>query len=65
MLEVGCGGGVWTKYFVSRGASVTVVEKELHLIEAARLYLQQVSLGCDLVTTMLKPTANVLRANGL
>ena len=44
VLEIGCGGGAWTHYFVSHGAQVTAVEKEHHLIAAARLYLQQSGL---------------------
>jgi spermidine synthase len=36
VLEIGCGGGSWTQYFVSHGAQVTAVEKEHHLIAAAR-----------------------------
>ena len=44
VLEIGCGGGTWTHYFVSHGAQVTAVEKEPHLIAAARLYLQQSGL---------------------
>jgi 2-polyprenyl-6-hydroxyphenyl methylase/3-demethylubiquinone-9 3-methyltransferase len=59
VLEIGCGGGTWTRYLVNQGARVTVVEREPHLVEAARLYLQcnglplaQVEFTCgDIVDT--------------
>ncbi|MGE0821954.1 MAG: class I SAM-dependent methyltransferase [Candidatus Binatia bacterium] len=63
VLEVGCGGGTWTQHFVRRGASVAVVEKERHLVEATRLHLErhnlplsQVTFQCsDLLDTPLSP----------
>ena len=39
VLDIGCGGGLWTGYFLSHGAIVTSCDVQKHIIEAAEMYL--------------------------
>lgn len=41
VLEVGCGGGIWTVYFAQRAKIVTVVDTNEYLLEATKLYVKQ------------------------
>jgi 2-polyprenyl-6-hydroxyphenyl methylase/3-demethylubiquinone-9 3-methyltransferase len=51
ILEVGCGGGFWTKFFAESGAKVTAVDMQNNLIEAAKYYLSKEGLerNCEFI----------------
>jgi len=51
VLEVGCGGGLWTKFFAEGGAKVTAVDIQDNLIEAAKYYLTREGLerNCEFI----------------
>lgn len=50
ILDAGCGVGLWTAYFLNRGAIVTSCDMREHFIEAARRYIDSTGLGNDRVT---------------
>ena len=39
VLEIGCGGGIWSSFFVGKVAQLTSVDIRPHVIEAANLYV--------------------------
>ena len=51
ILEVGCGGGFWTKFFAESGAKVTAVDMQNNLIGAAKYYLSKEGLerNCEFI----------------
>lgn len=50
VLEVGCGGGFWTAYFLSQGATVVSCDLRQHLVDAAKLYIANEGLDGERVT---------------
>ena len=41
VLEVGCGGGIWSAFFADRTARLTCCDIRPHLIDAAKLYVSE------------------------
>jgi 2-polyprenyl-6-hydroxyphenyl methylase / 3-demethylubiquinone-9 3-methyltransferase len=45
VLEVGCGGGIWTVYFAQRAKTLTVIDIHEHILEAAKLHVRENGLS--------------------
>ena len=45
VLDVGCGGGYWAKFFIERGAKVFALDTEPHLAKAAKFYLKRMDIA--------------------
>jgi 2-polyprenyl-6-hydroxyphenyl methylase/3-demethylubiquinone-9 3-methyltransferase len=41
VLDVGCGGGMWSSFFASRAAKVTSTDIRPHVVDAAKLYVSR------------------------